>query len=213
VKCCSLMASNQISMNARHPRNVVFLVVVAALGYFVDIYDLVLFSVVRVQSLTAIGVSEADMKDSGLFIINMQMFGLLLGGVVWGIMGDKLGRIKVLFGSILLYSLANIANGFVSSVNSYAVIRFIAGIGLAGELGAGITLVTETMSKEKRGYGTMIVAGVGLLGATAAALVAKFTGSWQTSYFVGGGLGLALLLCGLGPLNQGCLNMLLIKNT
>lgn len=178
-------------------KNVAFLVIVAALGYFVDIYDLLLFSIVRVQSLTEIGVTPDRMQDDGLFIINMQMFGLLLGGIVWGVMGDKLGRIKVLFGSILIYSLANIANGFVTSVNSYAAIRFIAGIGLAGELGAGVTLVAETLSKEKRGYGTMIVAGVGLLGAGAAALVAKnFT--WQTSYFVGGGLGLLLLLLRVG---------------
>lgn len=178
-------------------RNIIFLVIVAALGYFVDIYDLVLFSVVRVKSLTEIGVSAADLKENGIFIINMQMFGLLLGGLLWGILGDKLGRIKVLFGSILLYSLANIANGFANSVNNYAAIRFIAGIGLAGELGAGITLVTETMDKEKRGYGTMIVAGVGLLGAAAATLISE-NFSWQTSYFVGGSMGLVLLLLRVG---------------
>ncbi|WP_443939170.1 MFS transporter [Pedobacter sp. MW01-1-1] len=186
---------------ATQNRNIIFLVIVAALGYFVDIYDLVLFSVVRVKSLTDIGVADADLKDSGIFIINVQMFGLLLGGLLWGILGDKLGRIKVLFGSILLYSLANIANGFVTSVNSYAWIRFIAGIGLAGELGAGITLVTETMDKEKRGYGTMIVAGVGLLGAAAAFEVSKF--GWQTAYFVGGGMGLMLLLLRVGTFESG----------
>lgn len=185
-----------------HNRNVIFLVIVAALGYFVDIYDLVLFSVVRVQSLTEIGVSQADMQSDGFLIINSQMFGLLLGGILWGVLGDKLGRIKVLFGSILLYSLANIANGFVTSVNSYAIIRFIAGIGLAGELGAGITLVAETMDKEKRGYGTMIVGAVGLLGAAVAATVAaEFT--WQTSYFVGGGMGLVLLLLRVGTFESG----------
>jgi len=183
-------------------RNVIFLVIVAALGYFVDIYDLVLFSVVRVQSLTEIGVSQADMQSDGFLIINSQMFGLLLGGILWGVLGDKLGRIKVLFGSILLYSLANIANGFVTTVNSYAIIRFIAGIGLAGELGAGITLVAETMDKEKRGYGTMIVGAVGLLGAAVAATVAaEFT--WQTSYFVGGGMGLVLLLLRVGTFESG----------
>ncbi|WP_029274366.1 MFS transporter [Pedobacter borealis] len=183
-------------------RNVIFLVIVAALGYFVDIYDLVLFSVVRVQSLTEIGVSQANMQSDGFLIINSQMFGLLLGGILWGILGDKLGRIKVLFGSILLYSLANIVNGFVTSVNSYAIIRFIAGIGLAGELGAGITLVAETMDKEKRGYGTMIVGAVGLLGAAVAATVAaEFT--WQTSYFVGGGMGLVLLLLRVGTFESG----------
>lgn len=183
-------------------RNVIFLVIVAALGYFVDIYDLVLFSVVRVQSLTEIGVSAENMQSDGFLIINSQMFGLLLGGILWGVLGDKLGRIKVLFGSILLYSLANIANGFVTTVNSYAIIRFIAGIGLAGELGAGITLVAETMDKEKRGYGTMIVGAIGLLGAAVAATVAsKYT--WQTSYFVGGGMGLILLLLRVGTFESG----------
>lgn len=183
-------------------RNVIFLVIVAALGYFVDIYDLVLFSVVRVQSLTEIGVSPENMQTDGFRIINSQMFGLLLGGILWGILGDKLGRIKVLFGSILLYSLANIANGFVGSVNSYAIIRFIAGIGLAGELGAGITLVAETMDKEKRGYGTMIVGAIGLLGAAVAATVAAHY-TWQTSYFVGGGMGLVLLLLRVGTFESG----------
>lgn len=183
-------------------RNVIFLVIVAALGYFVDIYDLVLFSVVRIKSFHDIGVSDNDMLSKGQFVINMQMFGLLVGGILWGILGDKFGRIKVLFGSILLYSLANFANGFATDVNTYAIIRLIAGIGLAGELGAGITLVSETMSKENRGYGTMIVAGVGLFGAVAAATIAKnFT--WQTSYFVGGGLGLLLLLLRMGTFESG----------
>lgn len=189
-------------MTASNSRNVALIVIVAALGYFVDIYDLVLFSVVRVESLTDIGVSADNLKTDGVFIINCQMFGLLLGGLLWGTLGDKMGRVKVLFGSILLYSLANIANGFANSVNSYALIRFIAGIGLAGELGAGITLVTETMDKEKRGYGTMIVAGVGLLGAAAATTVHEAY-SWQTSYFVGGGMGLLLLLLRLGTFESG----------
>lgn len=183
-------------------KNVVFLVVVAALGYFVDIYDLVLFSVVRVASLKQIGVTADNMQSDGLFIINIQMLGLLLGGILWGVMGDKLGRIKVLFGSILLYSLANIANGFATTVNNYALIRFIAGVGLAGELGAGITLVTETMSKDKRGYGTMIVAGVGLFGAVAAATVAK-NFHWSTAYIVGGVLGLVLLFLRIGTFESG----------
>jgi len=183
-------------------RNVIFLVIVAALGYFVDIYDLVLFSVVRVKSFTDIGVSAAHMRTEGEYVINMQMFGLLLGGLLWGIIGDKFGRIKVLFGSILMYSLANLANGFATDVHTYAIIRLIAGIGLAGELGAGITLVTETMDKEKRGYGTMVVAGIGLLGAAAAATIGKhFT--WQTSYFVGGGMGLLLLLLRVGTFESG----------
>lgn len=196
---------------AKQNRNVIFLVIVAALGYFVDIYDLVLFSVVRVQSLTSIGVSASELKTEGIFIINSQMFGLLLGGLLWGILGDKLGRIKVLFGSILLYSLANIANGFATTVHSYALIRFFAGVGLAGELGAGITLVAETMDKNKRGYGTMIVAGVGLFGAAVAATVAE-NFSWQTSYFVGGGMGLILLLLRLGTFESGMFKSLTKNN-
>jgi MFS family permease len=135
-------------------------------------------------------------------LINSQMFGMLIGGLLWGILGDKRGRISVLFGSILLYSLANLANGFVTSVPAYAVIRFIAGIGLAGELGAGITLVTETMSKENRGYGTMIVAGVGLLGAVAAALVGEHY-AWETSYMIGGVMGLLLLGLRVGLAESG----------
>ena len=183
-------------------KGVIFLVIVAALGYFVDIYDLVLFSVVRLKSFADIGISPENMRKDGEYVINMQMFGLLLGGLLWGIIGDKFGRIKVLFGSILMYSLANIANGFVTDVHSYAIIRFIAGIGLAGELGAGITLVTETMDKNKRGYGTMIVAGVGLLGAAVAATVGKHY-DWQTSYFVGGGMGLVLLFLRVGTFESG----------
>lgn len=183
-------------------RNIIFLVIVAALGYFVDIYDLVLFSVVRIKSFTDIGVSAAHMRTDGEYVINMQMFGLLLGGLLWGIIGDKFGRIKVLFGSILMYSLANIANGFVTEIHAYAIIRLIAGIGLAGELGAGITLVTETMDKEKRGYGTMVVAGIGLLGAAAAAVIGKHF-PWQTAYFVGGGMGLVLLLLRVGTFESG----------
>lgn len=189
-------------MNQTNQRNVTLIIIVAALGYFVDIYDLILFSIVRVKSLKELGVVDADLLDIGATIMNSQMIGMLVGGVLWGILGDKRGRLSVLFGSIILYSLANIANGFVTDVTAYTVIRFIAGIGLAGELGAGITLVTENMSKEKRGYGTMIVAGVGLLGAVAAALIAgQYT--WQTSYFIGGGMGLLLLLLRVGLAESG----------
>src|SRR5471030_748830 len=187
--------------STRTNRNVVFLVLVASLGYFVDIYDLLTFSIVRKASLLGIGVAPADVLPKGLFIINVQMFGLLLGGILWGIIGDKLGRIKVLFGSILLYSIANFANGFVHDVNTYALVRFIAGIGLAGELGAGITLVTETLSKDKRGYGTTIVAVIGLFGAAAAVMVAKY--GWQNAYKVGGCLGILLLLLRLGTFESG----------
>ena len=184
---------------------VYILVLVAALGYFVDIYDLVLFSVVRIKSFTDIGVSAEDMRIQGEYVLNMQMAGLLLGGIIWGIIGDKFGRIKVLFGSIFLYSAANIVNAMVTDIHSYAIIRFIAGIGLAGELGAGVTLVSETMSNEKRGYGTMIVGGVGLLGAIAAATVAK-NFSWQTSYFVGGIMGFVLLFLRIGTFESGMYN-------
>src|SRR6185437_8079341 len=146
-------------------KNVIFIVIVASLGYFVDIYDLVVFSIVRIQSFHDIGIPDLQMRTQGEYVLNMQMGGLLIGGIIWGVIGDKFGRIKVLFGSILLYSFANMANAYVSNINSYAVIRFISGIGLAGELGAGITLVSETMHKDKRGYGTMMVAVIGVLGA------------------------------------------------
>lgn len=192
-------------------KNIIFLVIVAALGYFVDIYDLVLFSIVRIESLKDIGIAEADIRVQGEYILNMQMAGLLIGGILWGIMGDKLGRIKVLFGSILLYSLANIANGLVTNIDTYAAIRFMAGIGLAGELGAGITLVSETMSKENRGYGTMIVAGVGLFGAVLANVIHELF-TWQTSYFVGGGLGLLLLFLRIGTYESGMFNEVVNKD-
>lgn len=178
------------------------LVLVAALGYFVDIYDLLLFAIVRIESLKDIGITGEASRTTGEFIMNIQMAGLLLGGILWGVIGDKYGRIKVLFGSILLYSVANILNGFVQDVPSYAAIRFVAGIGLAGELGAGITLISETMRKEKRGYGTMIVAVIGLFGAVAANLVAQHF-QWRTAYFVGGALGFLLLLFRMGTFESG----------
>jgi len=179
------------------------IVVVAALGYFVDIYDLILFSIVRVQSLNELGITAADQVTSqGLYLINMQMGGMLLGGILWGVLGDKKGRLSVLFGSILIYSLANIANGFVQTIEQYAWLRLIAGIGLAGELGAGITLVSETLPKEKRGYGTMIVATVGVSGAMLAYWVGDKFG-WRNAYFVGGGLGLALLALRVGVYESG----------
>ncbi len=182
-------------------KNVVFLVLVASLGYFVDIYDLVIFSIVRVKSLQDIGVPADRIEIEGNYVINMQMFGLLLGGIIWGVIGDKLGRIKVLFGSIFLYSAANIINGWVKDVDSYAIVRFVAGIGLAGELGAGITLVSETLSKERRGYGTTIVAVIGLLGAVAAGVAGQF--DWHIAYFIGGGLGILLLLLRVGTFESG----------
>ncbi len=169
------------------------IVIVAALGYFVDIYDLVLFSIIRVKSLNGIGITEPTaVTNQGLYLLSMQMWGMLLGGILWGVLGDKKGRLSVLFGSILLYSLANIANGFVQNIDQYAWLRLIAGVGLAGELGAGITLVAESLPKEKRGYGTMIVASVGVSGAMVAYLVGQQFG-WRNAYFIGGGLGLGLL--------------------
>jgi putative MFS transporter len=179
------------------------IVIVAALGYFVDIYDLVLFSIIRVKSLNGIGITEpAAVTDQGLYLLSMQMWGMLLGGILWGVLGDKKGRLSVLFGSILLYSLANIANGFVQNIDQYAWMRLIAGVGLAGELGAGITLVAETLPKEKRGYGTMIVASVGVSGAMVAYLVGQEFG-WRNAYFIGGALGLGLLALRAGVFESG----------
>jgi len=168
-------------------------VVIAALGYFVDIYDLLLFGFVRVKSLESLGLSGQALTDVGISLFNWQMIGMLIGGVFWGILGDKKGRVSVLYFSIALYSISNIANGFISTPTEYAFCRFFAGIGLAGELGAGITLVSEILPKEKRGYGTMLVASIGLSGALLAWIVSS-NFSWQNSYFIGGGLGVALLV-------------------
>jgi len=186
----------------RHKNFVGAAIIVAALGYFVDIYDLLLFSIIRVPSLQSLGLNSEQVTESGLFLLNIQMIGLLLGGIFWGMLGDKKGRLTVLFGSILIYSIANIANGLVNSVNAYAVWRFIAGFGLAGELGAGITLVAELMPKEKRGYATTIVAAVGVSGAVAAFFIARLF-DWRTSFFIGGGLGLSLLLLRIGVSESG----------
>jgi MFS family permease len=167
-------------------------VIVSALGYFVDMYDLLLFGIVRVPSLKALGYTGKALTDNGVLLLNMQMAGMLIGGLIWGIIGDKKGRLNVLFGSILLYSAANIANAFVINITQYSIARFLAGVGLAGELGAAITLVSE-VPKEHRGYGTAIVASVGIFGAVVAALVGDFL-HWQTAYIVGGILGIILLL-------------------
>ncbi len=182
-----------IVLNNKPTKNLTILILVAALGYFVDIYDLLLFLIIKNKSLISIGVNDADLASTGLYLMNWQMAGLLTGGVFWGILGDKKGRLSVLFGSIILYSLANIANGFVRDVPTYATLRFIAGIGLAGELGAGITLVSESMTAKNRGYGTMIIASVGLTGAVVAYYISNIF-EWRTTFFIGGGLGLLLLL-------------------
>ena len=192
-------------------------VIVAALGYFVDIYDLLLFSIIRVPSLKYLGLNDAQIAKDGLHIINVQMMGLLIGGIIWGILGDKLGRLKVLYASIILYSIGNIANGFVHTVDQYAWIRFVTGLGLAGELGAGITLVSELLPKEKRGVGTSLVAGLGLTGAVAAFFIKQYfiqpdNSGWQTCYFIGGGLGIMLLLLRVGVLESGMFKSLENKN-
>lgn len=180
-------------------------VIVGALGYFVDVYDLLLFSIIRIPSLKSLGLSQEDIDRTN--ILNIQMIGLLIGGIIWGILGDKKGRLRVLFASIILYSLGSIANGFVHNVTQYTIVRFITGLGLAGELGAGITLVSEIMPKEKRGLATSLVAGIGLSGAVFAYFIkVKFGASaegWRTCYFIGGGLGFLLLALRVGILESG----------
>ncbi len=168
-------------------------VLVASLGYFVDIYDLILFGIVRVPSLTSLGIKGDQLIKIGMLLLNMQMTGMLIGGIIFGIWGDKKGRLSVLFGSIFIYSIANLLNAFVSSVEMYAVLRFIAGVGLAGELGAAVTLVSEVMTKESRGYGTTIVATIGVSGAIFAAIIGDLF-NWQTAFIIGGVLGLILLI-------------------
>lgn len=186
-------------------------VLVAALGYMVDMYDLFLFSIVRVPSLKSLGLEGDSLLSDGIFLLNLQMAGLLIGGIVWGIIGDKKGRLSVLFGSILIYSLANIGNGFVTTVNQYAVLRFIAGFGLAGELGAGITLVTEILPKAIRGYGTTLVATMGVLGAILAYFI-TYLFDWRMSFFIGGGLGLLLLILRISVFESGMFEKLKARN-
>ena len=187
-------------MNNNQRRTTIFnlTVLVAALGYFVDIYDLQLFNLVSKTSLKGIGITDPSLVDYwDVRLFNVQMIGMLVGGIIWGIMGDLKGRKSILFGSILLYSAANILNGFVDNTTQYQVVRFFAGLGLAGELGAAITLVAEIMSKEHRGYGTMLIVSVGALGAVAAFFITSHV-DWRASYYIGGGLGLALLLLRFG---------------
>ena len=186
-------------------------VVVAALGYFVDIYDLLLFGIIRVPSLESLGLSPNEVKASGELILQWQMWGLLLGGIISGVIGDKRGRLSVLFGSIIVYSLANIANGLVETVEQYKWIRFIAGLGLAGELGAGITLVSEIVPKERRGVATSLVAGIGLTGAVLAYFM-KQQFDWRICYFIGGGLGILLLLLRISVFESGLFKQVKDKN-
>jgi predicted MFS family arabinose efflux permease len=175
-------------------------VLVAALGYFVDIYDLILFGVVRTPSLVDLGV--ADTKAVGLSLFRWQMGGMLVGGVLWGVIADKRGRLSVLFASIVTYSVANVVNGLVEDVTQYKIVRFVAGVGLAGELGAGITLVSELMRRETRGWGTTIVATIGICGGVVGGLVGDEV-HWRTAYFIGGGLGFALLILRIGVRESG----------
>ncbi len=178
-------------------------VIVGALGFFVDIYDLLLFNIVRRSSFADLGVPESSMKDIGEHIISWQMLGLTVGGILWGILGDKKGRKSVLFGSILLYSLATIANGFVQTVDQYTWLRFIAGLGLAGELGASITLTSELLPKEKRGIAAAIIATSGVMGTITAYFIHNWSGGdWRLCYFIGGGMGLALLFLRMGVLDS-----------
>ncbi|MBL7902493.1 MAG: MFS transporter [Bacteroidia bacterium] len=187
------------------------LVLVAALGYFVDIYDLVLFGMERVASLQDIlaasfpdkALRDKQVASIGSQLLSIQMIGMLVGGIFWGVLGDKKGRLSVLFGSIVVYSLANIANGFIVDTTWYAILRFVSGFGLAGELGAGITLVSETMKKEERGIGTMVVASVGLFGAVVAGFTTIMLNNWRISYFIGGGMGLLLLFMRIGVFESG----------
>ena len=184
------------------PKNLGLLITVSALGYFVDVFDLLLFVVVRKQSLLGLGIADADTLALGLQLLNWQMLGILLGGFVWGMIGDKRGRLSVLFGSIILYSVANIANATIHSLAAYEACRFVAGFGLAGELGAGVTLVSECMSAKNRGLGTMLIATVGVPGAIFAAWIGlQF--NWRTAYLIGGIMGLVLLMMRIGLYESG----------
>ncbi|RYG39614.1 MAG: MFS transporter, partial [Chitinophagaceae bacterium] len=183
-------------------------VIVAALGYFVDIYDLLLFGIVRVPSLKDLGLNDEQISRVGANILNWQMGGLLIGGILWGVLGDKRGRLSVLFGSIITYSIANIACGFIDRVtfmdptDYYAAMRFVAGVGLAGELGAGITLVSEVLPKQLRAIGTSLVAGVGLFGAVVAYFTVELF-NWQNAFLIGGAMGIGLLLLRIVVIESG----------
>ena len=168
-------------------------VIVASLGYFVDVYDLILFSIVRSASLKSLGFQGQQILDHGVLLLNVQMIGMLIGGIIWGVLGDKKGRVKILFASIMLYSVANVANGLIHSIEGYVICRFLAGLGLAGELGVAVTLVLEILPTDIRGYGTMVVATIGVSGAVAANLVAKVF-DWRSAYIIGGVLGTLLLV-------------------
>lgn len=186
-------------------------VIVSALGFFVDVYDMLIFSIVRVPSLQSLGLSEAEVSSAGTFILNSQQAGLVIGGFLWGVLGDKRGRMSVLFGSILTYSLTNIACGFVQDVTTYAALRFVAGIGLSGEIGAAMVLVSEILPKEIRSFGSSMVAGIGYLGAGVAYLTVEYF-NWRTAFWVGGGMGLVLLLLRVSVFESGLFSRLKVEH-
>src|SRR6266487_1053902 len=181
-------------MDKRHYGILSLPIIVGDLGFFVDVYDLLLFNIIRKPSLQSLGLTGDAVLTTGESILSIQMIGILIGGIVWGIMGDKKGRKSVLFGSILLYSVASIANGMVTNTTQYGVLRFIAGLGLAGELGASITLTSEILPKEKRGIAAAIIATTGVMGTIAAYFVNKWFHDWRLCYYIGGAMGLLLLV-------------------
>jgi MFS transporter, putative metabolite:H+ symporter len=193
-------------------RHIWLAIIASALGFFVDLYDIIILSIVRAKSLLSMGVPESELLSKGVWLINVQMVGMLIGGFVWGIIGDKFGRLSVLFGSIILYSTATFANAYAGSFDMYLYLRFLAGVGLAGELGAAITLVTEQMPQKYRGIGPAIIAGCGMLGAIFGAYIGgKY--SWQFTYQLGGVLGFALLILRLGVMESGLFNRMKEKTT
>ena len=187
-------------------------VIVASLGYFVDMYDLLLFTIVKRPSLFAVGSTDSTLLSDSIAVMNWQMIGLLLGGILWGVLGDKKGRLSILFGSIILYSVANFATAYIQTVDQYIICRFIAGIGLAGELGAGITLVSELLPQSKRGIGTSVVAGFGLTGVIAAYFTYQVTLDWRLCYQIGGVLGILLLFLRVSLVESGMFNQVKLKN-
>ena len=197
--------------NSKLTRAIKMAILVSALGYCVDIFDIALFGVLRVTSLKSLGLAQDQLLPTGVYILNLQLVGMLLGGVLWGVIGDKIGRIQVLFGSIFIYSIASLANGFIHSVEAYALCRFIAGIGLAGEVGAGVTLVAELMSKTNRGLGTAVVAAAGTFGALLASLTAEFL-DWRSAYIFGGLLGIILLFLRVSVQESGIFTQLRVQS-
>ncbi len=190
-------------MNNTENKGIKMLIIVAALGYFVDVFDLLLFGMVRVSSLRSLGVDESMLEKIGLRLDNWQFIGMILGGIFWGILGDKKGRLSVLFGSIITYSIANTLNSFIHTIPQYEILRFVAGFGLAGELGAGVTLVNESLSKEKRGVATAFVAGFGVLGAVFGCLIVLWLKDWRICYLIGGIMGFALLILRISVYESG----------